>query len=685
MSELITRTARLAPYTKRPRQASGFVTAYTYEPMPGEPTCSFGNLFVVIEVISSGRMAEEVADLVIETVGHHYYNLDLDAEKTHLQRFEAAIKATNAELSHYIDRGNAAWVGKLSAIVAIQTGGELHLAQTGSAEAFLSRGNASTRITAAPGPRGPQPNKTFGAITSGSLEAGDRLLMATPALIHQLPLIKLRSIISSTTPTGAIAEITGLLEGSASDRIAALVVEITTPEQAALQIRPQESNDVILNANETPFELAKQAAAPLAQGAVESSKRLSSTAAQKVEQLKPHLRRLALLCVSYLRRFLTGKNSRRRLAAVAVVVIAILVIVILGHNRSVATSKLVDRFNSAVIAEQSAATRLNGNSKAAAEAALVRIQSDVTALARDKNRASLDQRLAKAIVPEGSPKSVAALQQAIGALLDQAENLQRVATKTLATFDSKTTAPSHFEIIGSKAVTIDATGHTISLVDLTSGAVKTSGANTSQLGSVVATTIASSGDGLYILTQEPAVWFYKPAGDTLTKQTIGQGSWPIASSLASYNGNLYFVDSNSSILRAMRTLAGFGPTAVSSTATTNLELAGARAIAVDGSVYVLSDKGLLQYLSGVLKQTVAVPSGLNHASSLRSIGDGSTLIATDPTTSRAGIFRYSGSALSFSRQFSLNGSTHLYDSTLDPTTNTVYALTEGKLVTFNLR
>jgi len=653
--------------------------------MPAEPTSDLGNLFVVIEVISSGRMAEEVADLVIETVGQHYYNLDLDAEKTHLQRFEAAVKATNAELSHYIDRGNAAWVGKLSAIVAVQSGGELHLTQTGSAETFLSRGNASTRITAAPGPRGPQPNKTFGAITSGSLEAGDRLLMATPALVHQLPLVKLRSIISSTTPNGAIAEITGLLEGTASDRIAALVVEITTPEQAALQIRAHESNDVILNANETPYELAKLAAAPLAQGALHSSKRLRDTTAQKVEQLKPHLRRLALLCIRYMRRFLTGKNSNRRLAGAAIVIVTVIGLVIAGHNRSVATTKLVDRFNTDVIAEQSAANRLGGNDKASAVATLARIQQDVISLANDKNRASLDQSLSKAIVPEGNPKSVAALQQTIASLLDQAENLQRVSTKTVATFDAKTAAPSHFELIGSKAVTIDATGRTISLIDLASGAIKTSASDTNQLGSVVATTVSYGGDGMYILTQEPAVWLYKPAGDTLTKQSIGQGAWPNASSLASYNSNLYFTDSSSSILKATRTLAGFGPTAVSSTAATNPELAGARAIAVDGSVYILSDKGLLQYLSGALKQTVAVPSSLSHATRLRSISDGSTLIAIDNTTNRTGIFRYSGSTLSFSRQFSLNGSAHLYDATIDPATNTVYALTEGKFVTFSLR
>ncbi len=146
MSELITRAARLAPYAKRPRQASGFVTAYTYEPRPDEADADMGNLFIVIEVISSGRMAEEVANLVIETVAGHYYEPGGGA-MSHLDRFELAVKATNVELSHYIDQGNAAWIGKLSAIVAVQADKELHLAQTGSAEAFLSRGKASTRIT----------------------------------------------------------------------------------------------------------------------------------------------------------------------------------------------------------------------------------------------------------------------------------------------------------------------------------------------------------------------------------------------------------------------------------------------------------------------------------------------------------------------------------------------------------
>ena len=49
MSDLVTRSARLIPYVKRPRNAAGFATAYRYEPLPGDPGSILGSLYVVIE------------------------------------------------------------------------------------------------------------------------------------------------------------------------------------------------------------------------------------------------------------------------------------------------------------------------------------------------------------------------------------------------------------------------------------------------------------------------------------------------------------------------------------------------------------------------------------------------------------------------------------------------------------
>jgi hypothetical protein len=677
VSELITRTARLAPYAKRPRQASGFVTAYTYEPHPDEPTAGMGNLFIVLEVISSGRMAEEVAGLVIETITNQYYQVPEDknaAMPDHLERFEAAIKATNAELSHYIDQGNAAWVGKLSAIVAIQAEQELHLTQTGSAEAFLSRGKASTRITAGTGPSGPQPNKTFGAITSGDLEPGDRLLLATPALVHQLPLAKLRSIVASTTPTGAIAEITGLLEGASSMRVAALVIELTTPELAALQMRSDEPDDVVLNPGDTPLDLARQAAAPLAQTAVASSKRLGKSAASGIEAAKPHARRAALWSVKRIRTFLTAKGQNKRFAITAIVVVVIVLIIVGLHSHSSSVSKLKTRFEADLATEQTASANLSNGNKSQAEAQLAATQADLTLLSKNKNLAALNRAVA--------PNSVASLQQQIGRLLDQAEDLKRVSATTVAAFASSSPTPTHFELVGQKlAVAVDSAGKTIDTIDTTSGSVQHTTAN---LGAVVATTLSSAGDGVYILTKAPAVWLYKPASNSLVKQTTAEDGWPASKAIASYNSNLYFLGTDSSVQKALPTIAGYGPAAPVLTTTTNPELAGSSTLAVDGSIYVMSNKGLLQYVSGKLQQTVAVPSSLKGSPILRSIGDGTTLTAVNPATDRIGLFVYSSSTLAFNEQFSINGASALYDATINPTTDVVYALINGKLVKFNL-
>src|SRR5215469_10810075 len=133
VSDLITRTAKLVPYVKRPKQAPSYVTAYSYEPLPTEPGAGLGNLYVVLEVLITGRASEEVADLVLETIGDQYYNQS-DPNDNPLERFEGAIKATNHELAEHVNRGNAAWIGKLSAVVAIHADGELHVSQTGSAE-----------------------------------------------------------------------------------------------------------------------------------------------------------------------------------------------------------------------------------------------------------------------------------------------------------------------------------------------------------------------------------------------------------------------------------------------------------------------------------------------------------------------------------------------------------------------
>ncbi len=682
MPELIIRTARLVPYAKRPKQVPSYVTAYTYEPLADEPGAALGNLFIVVEVLVSGRAGEEVADLVIETLGSYYYDRAED-ETEPLQRFEAAVKATNHELAEYVNQGNAAWIGKLSAIAAVQVGSELHLAHTGSAEAFLYRGKAAARISGNQGPVRPAvPSKTFGSIASGALEAGDRLLLATPALIHQLSLTKLRDIIGGTSPSSAIAEITQLLRGSTSERIAALVVEVTTPELAALQVRSEEPNEIQLGSPDNVLEAAKLAAAPLAQATVTSGKRAHALAKTGWNRTRPHMRKAGLSAVAALRRFLTGPGAKQRVIIGGAVLVVLISATWYWQAGSARTKQLTTRYDQDYRQYQLALGSIANGDKATAKDLLSRLKTELADLHKASGRGQLDSSLKQRHQSEGQPASVADLVTLVSSKLDQIEGLRHVDPLTVASFSGiKNSKPTHFELNGGKAYVFDANNKSaLYVVNLTTNATQTSTADTSKLGDITATTLSATGDGIYILTSKPSVWFYRFDTDSLAEQNAGLGQWPAAKAIASYAGNLYLLGDDV-IYKHVRTYSGFSPKSEYLAASATNGLAGANAMTVDGAVYTISSSGLRQYLSGALKANAEAPSSLTSTRSLRSTAGGNTIVATAPGSKRIG-FWDATQKLEFSKQYELNGIKALYDATYDAKTKTAYALVDGRLVKF---
>ena len=678
MPELITRTARLVPYAKRPKQVPSFVTAYSYEPLPNEPGAALGNLFAVVEVLVSGRSSEEVADLVLGTLSEHYYN-EASSQTEPLARFEESIKAVNRELTTYVNQGKAAWIGKLSAVVAVQTGSELHLAQTGSAEAFLYRGKSAARISGSQSVKPAAPSKTFGSIASGQLETNDRLLLATPALIHQLSLTKLKSIISETSPNSAIAEITELLRGGSSDRIAALVIEATTPELAALQVRSEEPSEIQLGSPETMVEAAKMAAAPLAQATVTTSKRATAAAKTGWQKAQPHVQTGALVARTWLQRFATGKNAPRRILIGA----AIIVLAAFGlwqwHVSSVRTQQLLDRYSIDYHQYELASSAAAGGDNATARDLLTKLQSELSDLKGMPGRSQLDSRLASGAISGSQAKSVADLQALVASKMDQIEGLNHVAATTVASFkDYKNAKPTLFELNSGSLYAFDSNNNSaIYVVNIATKQVKKSAADTTKLGQVVATTLSPSGDGIYILTKKPGVWLYRFDNDNLTEQTAGLGAWEPGKAIASYGSNLYILGDDV-VYKHVRTYSGYSP---KSEYLSGANIAGAAGLAVDGAVYTLAKDSLKQFLSGTLKSMATVPASLNAGHTLRSTNNGNTLVASSSQTSRIALWDASKS-LTFSKQYSLNNVKELFDATYDGKTKTGYALVDDRIVSF---
>ncbi len=681
MSDLISRTARLVPYAKRPKHIASFVTAYLYEPPADDIGAWLGNLYVVVEVLVSGRASEEVVDLIIQTAGEIYYN-EPGGETDPLARFEAAIKHVNHELSEYVGRGNAAWIGKLSAIVAVQTGKELHVAQTGSAEAFLYRGKAVSRISLTETSRPATPSKTFGSIATGELEVGDKLLIATPALIHQIPLTKLQSVISSESPNAAIAEIGQLLEGAVTNRIAALVVEITTPELAALKVRSDEPEELQLTtSSENLAEAALRAAAPLAQSTADTSKKVVGAASGWWQHVRPVLRSASLKVVDALRRGLAKRNGRRT-ALIVIIVIVVIVTAIIWTAASRATSakqftayqNLFQRYSNA---QHQAAT----GDKTSARATLTDISAKLNKLGASE--AGLNGQLKNNPLLEGEPTSVSEFKALIADQLDQLDGLVKIAPTTLADIGGKDAKPSHFESDGSHAYIIDAGNHNkISIVNLLSSAETDSAADTSALGDVVATTLSAGNDGIFILTSKPSVWFYRFASDTLVEQTIAYGAWPKALAIASYGPNLYLLG-DTTVYKHVKNATGYSPKNdyISTTQAGSHNVS----LAVDGWVYVLSGTSLNRYLASTLKQTVENPASLGNVTGLRSSGGGNVLIGTSQSSDRIAIWTATDAQVTFDKQISMTDGKTLYDAVYDARLGKVFATIDNRFVSFPLK
>ena len=675
MSDLVTRSARLIPYVKRPRNAAGFATAYRYEPLPGDPGSILGSLYVVIEVLVSGRSGEDLADLIIETAGEHYYNRP-KAENDHLSRFEEAIKAVNHALIDHVNKGNASWIGKLSAIIAVQTGSELHLSQTGSADAYLYRGRSGIKITNQANDKPATPSKTFGFIASGELNGGDRILITTPAMTHQISTTKIQELITAGSPNMAIAEITELLKNVASERMASIIIEVMAPEHAAMQVRPEGPDEIKLDyASQTdPIETAIQNAGPLASATMESGRQLKKVAKlgllsgfSKIKQNRPQTP--------------AATNSKKILiiAAIFVVILSSIAGVLLyNQSKSAAESRAVDQYTNYYRQYLTLSVKTTDDSSGTRQK-LTKLQQELTNFSRSADSKDLGAYLARAKLAAGEPKSVASLQSAISLSLDQIDKLSRVSGEMVASISAKTPVGNQkMEIYNGRAYVIDGNEKSLSIVNLSDFSVTKSAASIpGSAGKIVATTLAYNNSGLYLLTDTPSVWLYRLGTDSLSEVKNSGSLWPKSSAISSYLTNLYLIGGDTLYKATSSDGTGFNAPASYIDGTDSACLKGATSIAINGSVYVASAQAVCEYLFGVEKSSATLPNGLEG--SVRSAKlSGDQLLTVAPSTQRIGVWSVTAS-LSFIRQYQLKDLSGLDDAAIDPKTGYLYALAQGKL------
>jgi serine/threonine protein phosphatase PrpC len=687
MSDLIARTAKLQPRPKRVKAVPSFATTYWFE---AEEHPNLGSLYVVIEVLTNQKQAQAVADLIIETTGEAYYN-EQDHSENVLKRFEAAIKATNRALSDYTEKGNAGWVGRISAIVAIVAGDELHLTQTGSAEAYLYRGSRVSHITQDLQPGGPQrPITTFGNIASGQLQLHDRLVMATPALLHQVANNDLKDIIENSTANGAITKLSQLVnDQDDADRAAAIVVEVANTEVLAMQTRPDEPDEVSVGQADKPLELAKSIAAPAVDSLVQTSRSVGTKAVEHTRtRLLPALKSGLLMVVSQLRHWLSKPRGRQ-------VAVGIMIALALGIGWSMVSSNQAHRFDAALKEyeqlyadyEKAGQLQVEGD-KQTARSTLVSVQSGLEKLAKTPGRGEFDKKLATRPHPEADPASIDKLSTLVQAELDRLDGLFKVAGIELGDLSKIEGAaspknPHHVELVGNKLFIFDDSEANFYQFDLTSK-VLSAGTLPAGSGKVVATAVASGGNGVFALTNKPAVLLVN--NDGATEQSVAFGEWPKGRAIASYTGNLYILaDDGSQVYKHVPTTGGFaGKTNFFSTALLP-EVAGSTSLAVDGYLYTAGPYGIKRFVQGALDTSNKdLPETLRSPADLRSIVDGGILVIRDTNSQRLAIFNPTNDAVGLGKQVQVTDLKAVTAMTTDSTGKTAYVVADGKLWSVSL-
>jgi hypothetical protein len=668
-------TAKIIPKNKRLQPSAGSALAYHFEPESPEQA-DLGSLLAVVEVLGPTKRAEDIIDQLIQTIGENYY-IEKDSEGFDPeQQFSIAIKRANAKLKQILGKDSLS--GRISAVAAIVAGDHLYLTAAGAAEGYLFRGAGSTSLTN--GLANAEDSKIFSAIASGPVQIGDQIALVTPALLHQISQTELKSIISNTTPTSAVTRLTQLLEGQTNlSRTAAVVASITTPELLSLQARADDPDELQVSDPTTVADSAKEAVAPLIGRTVAALKSGGRNSIHLYRQnIAPAAKSVAQKSLDHSGKALRNPKISKVLPILAVVILVAGIFLWARHAQASQLSNLEKRYHAAYVQVVDADEKLAASDKASAQKDLASAKKILGDLAKNKHLKDLDDRLKTTSHPENDPANVEELQKQVSTRLDQLEGVVRLSGTVVKDFGGdKQGPPSHMELVGGKVLAIGNSGIT---AFSTSGQQLYSSSAPADMGKVVATTVNTSGDGLLILTDQPALWLFQLSDKSFARQDLSNGALPTSHAIATYNGNVYILGDDA-VYKLTPTLAGFSAPVAGIKFSDNPSLGGSRALAIDGSIYIGGgSNGIERYLAGALSgKAVNLPATTGKIGQVRLL-DNDVVLGMDGKAGRIEILSLGDTDLTYSKQLVLEGYSSLVDILYDSGSGNVYAISGTKLI-----
>lgn len=250
--KLVSRTAKVLSETKKSKDKEA--VAIAYEHIPRDPQeQKHGSLYAVIEVEDAGGHAEDLAEVIIDTLHSEYYD---DPDKESLASFESALAKVNEALAEKTQEGQINWLGKLNGILAVLSGNTLHLTQAGKAEAYLYRGDHALHVSEGLAGDSINPLRTFINVASGDLTENDRLALVTPDIFLKISKDELKKYATAASPRSAIEDISKILAGENGATLpnAVLLAEMVSPEAFAAAKEPEASGEAWIKEEKKPLE-----------------------------------------------------------------------------------------------------------------------------------------------------------------------------------------------------------------------------------------------------------------------------------------------------------------------------------------------------------------------------------------------------------------------------------------------
>lgn len=255
MSMLVPYAAQIIPRTRR-SGASSFI--YCYErgsEIQLNQEESATTVYALIEVLGDHLVGDGVSSLITSQLDHLFPIPGSDQETF---SFEDAISHINKALSQQYPET------AINAVITHIKDDTVSVVHTGKAEAHMNRGRSFIRITEAlPQQVAGKKQSAFSEVADGQIKSGDKLLLATPGLLHHISIDQIKNSIMDNTPATSATKLAKMVDNRAdSYRAAAVIIEIAAPEYLAEFAAGGNTTVIDIGSKESFTDVAKASTAP---------------------------------------------------------------------------------------------------------------------------------------------------------------------------------------------------------------------------------------------------------------------------------------------------------------------------------------------------------------------------------------------------------------------------------------